>query len=249
MTTPEMDTRLANAVRAELMAIGTHHSRLKRQQRRTRALAIGIALIAIAGVTTGAAIVVNSVPGATTVTPLGGIVSATGTGTGTMDVGPAPAKAGAVIVTVTCLNPQGTISVDTRPQSKGFVGGFSTIYCERRSTPMTVKDGLLPKPGTTTITITADPGTRWKATAEYASSTTSAWGVNAHGQTYGLCDYDGCPDLTAAQVINGEEGYIYDREFAEFEGSGYIKVYKADGTTVIGRFAIGIVDGGSSPTP
>ena len=32
-----------------------------------------------------------------------------------------------------------------------------------------------------------------------------------------------------------------------FEGSGYINVYKSDGTTVIGRFAIGIPDDGSHP--
>ncbi|MEJ1231001.1 MAG: hypothetical protein WDM88_10845 [Galbitalea sp.] len=64
--------------------------------------------------------------------------------------------------------------------------------------------------------------------------------MNARGQTYGKCDYDGCPDLMAAQVINGEEGYVSSRELDAFRGTGYVKVYKSDGTTVIGRFAIGI---------
>ncbi len=248
MTTTEMDPQLASAVRAELLAIGTKHSRLQRQQRRTRALAIGIGLVVMAGATTGAAIAVNNVPGTTTVESLGGITTAIHTGTGTLDLGPVPAKAGAVIVNLTCLNRKGTVTVQTKPQSRDSSAAFVTLYCGKgRTRPAHITDGLLPKPGSTTITITADPGTKWKATAEYANSTTSAWGVNAHGQTYGLCDYDGCPDLIAAQVINGEEGYVSSEEWNAFEGSGYIKVYKSDGTTVIGRFAIGISDDGSHP--
>lgn len=244
MTTTEMDPQLAREVRAELTAIGTKHSRLQRHQQRVRALTVGIGILAIAGATTAAAIVVNNIPGSTTVAPLGGISTATHTGTGTIDLGPAPAKAGAVILNVTCLNQQGTVSIDTNPQNPGSGGDFATIYCSGRTTPVHIKDGLLPKPGSTTITITADPGTRWKATAEYASSSTSAWGVNAHGQTYGLCNHNGCPELMAAQELaHGEEGYIYSTE--TIRGTGYLKVYKSDGTTVIGRFAIGIPDDGN----
>jgi hypothetical protein len=246
MNAMEINPGFASAVRAELAAIGSKHSRLQRHQRRVRALVIVVGVIVIAGATTGAAIAVSNLPGTTTITPLGGFATATHTGTGTLDLGPVPAKAGAVIVNVTCLNREGTVSVPTNPQSRLFSGGFVTLYCGKgRTKPARIDDGLLPKPGGTTITITADPGTKWKATAEYASSTTSAWGVNAQGKTYGLCDYNGCPDLMAAQVINGEEGYIYAKEFGGFKGSGYIKVYKSDGTMVVGRFAIGIVEGGS----
>jgi hypothetical protein len=246
MSATEMNPKLASAVRAELAAIGTKHSRLQRHQRRVRTLVIVVGVIVIAVATTGAAIVVSNLPGTTTVTPLGGFAAATLTGTGTLDLGPVPEKAGAVIVNVTCLNKEGTVSVPTNPQSRLFSGGFVTLYCGKgRTKPAKIDDGLLPRPGSTTITITADPGTKWKATAEYASSVTSAWGLNAHGQTYGKCDYNGCPDLMAAQVINGEEGYIYAKEFGGFKGTGYIKVYESDGTTVVGRFAIGIVDGGS----
>jgi hypothetical protein len=249
MTRSEMDPTLAHAVRAELTAIGTTHSRLQRHQRRVRILAVGIGIVAIAGVTTAAAIVVNNLQGSTTVVPIGGISTATHTGTGTVDLGPAPADAGAVILRVTCLNQQGTVSIETKPQNPGSAGDFLTIYCDGRTTPVHITDGLLPKPGSTTITITADPGTKWKATAEYASSSTSAWGVNSRGQTFGLCNHNGCPDLMAAQVVNGEEAYVNTKEFDTFEGSGYIKVYKSDGTTVVGRFAIGIPDDGRTPVP
>jgi hypothetical protein len=246
MTRTEMDPQLAREIRAELAAIGTKHSRLQRHQRRVRALTVGVGVLAIVGATTAAAVVVSNIPGSTTVVPLGGISTATHTGTGTMDLGPAPAKVGAVILNVTCLNRQGTVSIETNPQNRGSSGDFVTIYCSGRTTPVHIKDGLLPKPGSTTITITADPGTRWKATAEYASSSTSAWGVNAHGQTYGLCNYKGCPNLMAAQELaHGEEGYIYSKEMDAFRGAGYLMVYKSDGTTVIGRFAIGIPDDGN----
>lgn len=249
MTRSEMDAKLAQSVRAELAAIGTTHSRLQRHQRRVRIVAVGVGIVAIAGVTTAAAIVVNHLPGATTVTPISGISSATHTGTGTIELGLAPANAGAVILRVTCLNQQGTVNVETMPQNPGSDGDFLTIYCDGRTTPVHITDGHLPKPGSTTITITADPGTKWKATALYASSSTSAWGVNSSGQTFGLCNHNGCPDLMAAQVINGEEGYISAEESGAFEGTGYIKVYKSDGTTVIGRFAIGIPDDGNTPVP
>lgn len=247
MTRTEMDPRLAGEIRAELAAIGTKHSRLQRHQRRVRALAVGVGVLAIAGATTAAAVVASNFPGSTTVVPLAGISTATYTGTGEMDLGPVPAQAGAVILTVTCLNRQGTVSIEANPQIHGSVADFLTIHCSGRTTPVHITDGLLPKPGSTTITITAAPGTRWRAIAQYASSSTSPWGVNARGQTYGLCDHDGCPDLMAAQVIHGEEGYVHSKEFDAFSGSGYIKVYKSDGTTVIGRFAIGIADDGSHP--
>jgi hypothetical protein len=251
MSTTEMDPQLARALRAELAAIGTKHSRLQRHQRRSRALAVGLGVFTIAGAITGAAIVVNSVPGSTTVAPLGGITSDSHTGTGTLDLGPVPASAGAVIIDLTCLNQQETLIVPTKPQAPGSPESFVTIYCSGRIDPVHIKDALLPKPGSTTITITADPQTRSKATAEYASSFTSAWAVNARGQTYGLCNHNGCPDLMAARIIDGQEAYISTKESTALIGSGYLN-YKSDGTTFVGQFPIGIPNDGhpiATPVP
>jgi hypothetical protein len=48
-------------------------------------------------------------------------------------------------------------------------------------------------------------------------------------QTFGKCDYNGCPDLIAVRVINGEEGYISSKEeriLAETGRTGYLNIYK-----------------------
>jgi hypothetical protein len=246
MNTTEINPEFARAVRAELTAIGTKSSRLQRQQRRTRGLALTIGALALAGATTGAAVIVNNFPGATTVTPLGQIVTATRTGTASLDLGPAPANAVAVIVDLTCLSSEGTVSVSTNPQSEGMrerPGGVEGD-CALVRKPLHILDGLLPTSGTTSITITATPGTEWKATAQYASSSTTPWGVNAQGQTYGVPNVHGLPDLTPAQATNGKQGYIANKELQAMRHDGYINVYESDGTTVIGKFPIGHVPGG-----
>jgi hypothetical protein len=243
MNTTEMNPEFARAVRAELIAIGTKSSRLQRQQRRTRSLALTIGALVLAGATTGAAVIVNSFPGATTVTPLGQIVTATHTGTASLDLGPAPAKAAAVVIDLTCLSSEGTVSVLTNPQTEGLSeqpGGLKGD-CALVRKPLHIDDGLLPASGTTSITITASPGTAWKATAQYASSSTTPWGVNAQGQTYGVPNVHGLPDLEPAQATNGKQGYIVTEELLAMDHDGYINVYESDGTTVVGKFPFGIV--------
>jgi hypothetical protein len=256
MNDPDLEPGFAATVRAELAAIGTKKSRLQRHQRRTRLAVAGIIVLAAAA-TTGAAIMVNSFPGGTTVAPRGEAVTVTRTGTATIDLGPASDGANTVIIDVTCVSDTGTISV---PSTNGFsqdaagkttpMVGMTWWDCAKRSTTVHFKDGFL-APGSTSITVTADPGTTWKAIAQYGGSTTSSFAVNAHGQTYGAPNAKyGFPDLQGAQATNGELGFIYVKEFGAFEGTGCINVYKSDGTTVIGKFGIGTVtcDSGSSTT-
>lgn len=238
MSATLMDPTLADAVRGELASIGTKNSLLQRHQRRSRALALTIGVVAVAGVTMGAAVVVNNLPGTTTIAPLGSIVTATHTGTATIDLGAAPAHADAVILDLTCLSPQGTVTVPT-DNSINSSGDSVTTECSMVESPTHIDDGLLPKAGTTTMTITADPGTSWKIVAQYASSATSAWGVNPNGQTYGVPNGKGMPDLQSAQATNGKVGYISTKQILSFPGKGYLNVYESDGTTVIGQFPIG----------
>jgi len=246
MTNTHMNADVARAVRTELEAIGTKHSRLQRHQRHARMLAIGIGALIIAGLTTGAAIVVNSFPGSTTVTPVGEPHSASGTGTGMLELGPKPAGASRVILTVQCRNSVGSFSIQSVPQNKGEAGDFVTFYCKRggrldshgKVDPWHMNDAAVPKPGSTSITITADRGTQWAATGQYATSSTKPWAKNAQGQSYGQCNVNGCPDLIGAQATNGKIGFVYIKQI----GPGpdrYISVYESYGTTVIGRFSIG----------
>jgi hypothetical protein len=260
-TTTTLDPDFASAVRAELAAIGTKKSRLRQHQRHTRLAITGIAAIAVAVATTGAALVVNGFPGSTTVTPLGTVVTATHTGTGTIDLGPVVKGATSIVIDVTCISHAGNISV---PSTSGFsedasgkvqpLVGMTGWDCAKRSTTVHIRDGYL-APHSASITVTADPGTTWRALARYASSTTSAFGVNAHGQTFGAANAkDGFPDLQGAQATNGKLGYISTKEWNAFRGRGYINVYESDGTTVIGKFSIGEGAGASTgstdvPTP
>lgn len=253
MNDSELDSGFATAVRAELVAVGTKASRLQRHQRRTRLAVAG--LIAVAALaTTGAALVVNSFPGSTTVAPIGKTVTVTRTGTATINLGTATHGANTVIIDVTCISDIGNISV---PSTNGFsqdaagkatpLVGAGEWNCATRKTTVHIKDGYL-APGSTSITVTADPGTTWKAVAQYGDATTSAWGVNAHGQTYGAPNgINGFPDLQGAEATNGKVGFIYVKEFDAFQGTGCINVYKSDGTTVIGKFGIGTTTCASDP--
>jgi len=258
VTTSEMRPEIASAVRAELSAIGTKSSRLRRHQRRARLLAVGVGAIIVGGLTTGAAIVVSHYPGTTTVTPVGSPHSATGTGPGTLDLGRAPAGSTRVVLTVRCLNSTGSISIAGLPQNPGDTGDVATFYCTGGGRvdshgvvrPWHMNDALPPKRGTTSIAITADPGTRWAITGRYASASTTPWGKNSRGQTYGACNANGCPDLQGAQATNGATGYIVSNDFDDFGlCSGYLPVYESDGTTVIGKFSIGMDDQGNPVSP
>ncbi|MCU1407337.1 MAG: hypothetical protein JWQ43_3640 [Glaciihabitans sp.] len=236
MTRTQMDTGFASGVRAELTAIGTRRSGLQRLQRRTRALALGVGALALAGATTGAAVVVANLPGATTVAPLGSSVSATFTGTGQIDLGPAPDNATSVLVDLSC--DVGQLALLTVPDADSAGPAWAGVDCAGSDGDVVhVDDGLLPPAGSTSITVTADDGTTWTATAQYATSSTTDWGTNADGQSYGVANVHGVPDLTRARADNGEWGYVYSAEAMATEGEGFLTVFGADGHTVVGQQA------------
>lgn len=238
MNTSTLDPIRAAAIERELLDIGTPTSRLQRRQRRARAVTISLGSFALVGALTGGAIVVSNLPGWTTVTPLGGIVTGSFVGSADVDLGAPPAGAAVVILDVTCTD-GGVMEVPLAGDGNPSV----TWDCSdpiRRDT-IRIPDGRLPTSGTTFISVTAEPGTEWTVTAQYGTSDTTAWGVNERGQTYGIPNVNGVPELSAALATNGEQGYISQEELAAFEGEGFINVYESDGITVIGRFPIGDV--------
>jgi len=243
MSTIEMDTGFARGVRAELTAIGTKNSQLQRHQRRARAVATSVGAVVMVGALTGAALVISNLPGTTTVVPLGNEVTATHTGTASIDLGPAPANATVAVVDLTCVSGQGWVSLLTVP-TKGDEGpsGAGVDCAVNAGRTIRIEDSLLPAAGTTSITVTADAGTTWSATAQYGTSSTSEWGVNANGQTYGVPNVDGVPDLTPARASNGEWGYVFSDDLLAMDREGFINVYRADGTTIIGQQAFHIVE-------
>lgn len=237
MNTTTLSPSVAAAIENELAAIGTADSRLQRNQRRARRLTFVLGTLAGAAVLTGGALVAVGFPGETATTPIGRVITGTYTGTASLDLGIAPAGAGAVILDVTCIQGGGVITVPLNGRNADAV----SWDCDVRTDTTHIIDGKLPDPGSTSITITADPGTRWSVIAQYATTSTTEWGLNENGQTYGVPNENGLPDLSPALATNGEVGYIFNRELMSFrEGEeGFINVYESDGTTVIGQFFIG----------
>jgi hypothetical protein len=253
MTPQTLDSDFSDTVRAELGAIGTRASRLERRQRRSRLAVAGALALGVAAATTGAALTVGGFPGSTTVTRAGDDVTVEQTGTATIELGRGEG-ANTVILDVTCLGDRGSIHVPTTSGFEQDADGSvhtqvtsATWNCAEVSRTVHISDGYLAD-GATSITITADPGTRWKAVARYGQATTSDWGVNANGQTFGEPNgRNGFPDLQGVQASNGRIGWALTRDMNVFHACGdAIPVYESDGTTVIGEFVFG--DPGACPT-
>src|SRR5471030_4639 len=98
-------------------------------------------------------------------------------------------------------------------------------------------------------TITTTPDARWRLIATYASVTTTAWGVNASGQTYGVQNKHGIPDLIAVTATNHRSGYVYadqlntpspktpSQAIAQNNAPPRtLTVYQSDGKTPTGKF-------------
>jgi hypothetical protein len=179
------------------------------------------------------------VPGGDVTTPLATPVPVVGIGKQTVDLGTPPAGANAVTISLTCLTagtfvfPDGGSEICNGPDD-GQHPGIDSV-------PLT--------PRQDSITITATPGARWRLTAVYSTVTTTPWGVNASGQTYGAANQHGTPDLVAVIATNRRTGYVYanqlyppppkTRSQAAAENNAAPRtftVYESDGKTAIGRF-------------
>ncbi|PZF58724.1 hypothetical protein DEI81_14445 [Curtobacterium sp. MCBD17_013] len=227
----DMQPQTALAIRAELAAIGTRASGLQRRQRRARVTAALVGVAAVGLTTSAAALVASGVPGSTTTAAIGAATTATHTGPALVDIGKAPDRAGAVIVDITCLNHVGMVKVST-------VDGGGAGYSCRDGGSMHVTDGRTPAEGRSRFSIEASPGTRWRAVLRYASSVTSVWGLNAEGQTYGVENKHGHPDLVPATADNGREGWVFWNDVDLAEETATVDVYESDGETVIGHTTV-----------
>lgn len=221
----DMHPETAAAIRAELAAIGTRHSGLQRRQRRSRLVASVAGIAAVAVTTSAAALVAAGLPGTTTTAATGATTTVTRTGPALVDIGRAPDSADAVVVEIRCRNHIGMVTVPT-------VGDGGSGRSCREGGSLRVVDGRLPAAGTTTVSIEASPGTRWTASLRYASAVTSEWGVNAHGETYGVENATGHPDLVPGRTDDGRRGWVRWDEAAVADD---VDVYETDGVTVIGR--------------
>ncbi|USQ81449.1 hypothetical protein NF556_07315 [Ornithinimicrobium faecis] len=198
----------------------------------------------------------NVMPGGTRVTHLSEPITVTKAGTTTVELGEKPTGATGVAMVLDCLS----AGEFTYPDGASMICDAS----DAREESVTEEDFVVAPyvidlaEGTDTIEIRAADGARWQVTTAYVSTEVTEWGVNAKGQTYGVQNENGEPDLISAIATNGQTGYASVAEMnaavgpeptspehalkmqEERAGQTFsVPVYESDGETVIGEFVIG----------
>ena len=258
MTTREMDPVFASALREALIANVERTPRLRRRWRWRLGIGVCAGSVFVGG---GVALAagVFSPPGAPLDTQLGNIIVVTRTGSATIDIGPAPATATNVSLTLTCL------SVGTFDFPDGSSMTCSGADISGASGTSVQSTEVIPlQPGQHTVTIDTSANASWTLQATYVNRVTTSWGTNASGQTYGVTNQNGTPDLVAVSIDQGKvQGYVKASDINCASGNYVvhspaqalawdaasknrnisIPVYESDGRTVIGVF---VIDGGGS---
>ena len=241
----QMSQTFAVALRAELVEC-VRRDAVPSRRRWWKAAAFTVATLVAAGSGVAIADQFGTTPGSNVVTPLAATVTVSASGTQTVELGKAPAGANHIDIKLTCLTAGRFVVAD----------GASLVCTEghpgRDDTAGTILYGLPLAPRQHTTTITAASGARWRLEATFSKVTTTAWGINANGQTYGVANANGTPDLVAAVATNGKDGYIYASQLQQpnytspaqalaaqkHHHSGALRVYELDGKTVIGTFVL-----------
>jgi hypothetical protein len=258
MSTREMDPVFTAALREVLIATVEDTPRVRRRWRWRFGAGMFVSSTLVAsGVALAAG--VFSPPGSPIDTPLGSVVSVTRTGSATIEIGPPPARATDLSLTLTCL----TVGTFDFPNGSSL----SCDAADLRQPPPDAQDAIevVPlSPGEHTVTIETSANASWTLQAMYVNRVTTPWGTNASGQTYGVQNQNGTPDLIAVVVDQGKtHGYVKSAELscaargdvqtlaqalawdkASQNRNISIPVYESDGATVIGTF---IIRGASGP--
>lgn len=214
--TVQIDETFAAALRAglvEQVVTGNSKPRLLRSR---RWLAWAGALLGLGAAGGGIAYAAGawSLPGSDTVAHVAAPVTATGNGTQAVELGTPPSGTTVIDIRLTCLT-AGTFST---PDG-------ASISCDSNDlgTRSNTMSYTLPVvPGLHGTTITAVAGTRWRLTATYSTVTTSPWGINAYGKTYGVANEHGTPDLVAVIASNGDSGYVYSDQLEQAQHQGAV---------------------------
>jgi hypothetical protein len=260
MSTQLMDPVFASALRDRLAAVVQETPRLRRRWRWRLGTGVLAGSVALAG---GVAVAAGlfSQPGATNDTPLSSIVTATRTGTATIELGSAPVGATKISLTLTCL----TVG------SFGYPDG-SSMSCDASDlthAPLyrTSLEVVPLRPGEQTVTITTSANASWTLQAVYVNQVVTPWATNANGETYGVANRTGTPDLVAVAFDGGKrQGYVKSSDINCANGGSEIRspaqalawqaasknrnvsvpVYQSDGTTEIGTFLMGDASGAAA---
>jgi len=250
MSTPQMSERYADAFRERLV----RHVAEQRSPRHRRRVALGTGatlVFLLGGAVAAGASGWLTLPGATEVEELGAMHTQTLTGTASVDLGPRPEGASAVSISFVCLSP-GSFTFDD--------GASVTCGENDQGTEATHLMAVSSLEGNL-VTITTSADAFWTLRAGYVSTEITDWIVNESGQTYGVSNENGTPDLIAVIATNGEQGFVTRRDLEDADGTtaaqsfttpddalrwqqehaGEVKlipVYAEDGITQVGEFRI-----------
>jgi hypothetical protein len=259
MSTMEMNPDFTAALREVLVATVRDTPRARRRWRWRAGTGVFLGLTVVAG---GAALAsgVFSLPGAPVNSPLGDVVTASRTGTATIDLGVPPATTTDVSLALTCLTVGTFYFPNGSSMSCNSADVAHTPPIDRQASevvPLTA--------GVDTVTIKTSANASWTLQAIYVNQVTSPWGVNAGGETYGVANQRGTPDLIA--VNQGIAGYVKASDLNCAAGGDVkspaealawekvsqhrnvsVPVFQSDGVTVIGSFILGNATGPDART-
>lgn len=191
-------------------------------------------------------------PGGTRVVELDAPLITKVTGEGTVALGTRTPETNAVTLSIWCLS-GGTLRMPFPGGGSIKCGAEEAVSADDR--PISAGNIIKLEPGVDSLKFKASQGSQWQVETTYVRAVQTPWGVNANGDTYGVTNDDGDPDLVAVQATNGRSGYAYATEIegptptspaealAQQEAnegkSRSIPVYESDGETVIGEFVMG----------
>ena len=240
-----MDETYAASLRSALVERVQTGARATSRRRRRRIIATAIIGLGIVGGGVAAAAGYVTAPGDDDVQRLATAVTGEHTGPAVVELGVAPAGADHIELQLTCLT-AGTFT---------FADGAAlTCSSSDAATGLATGTYRLPlRPGQHTTAIETSGKARWRLSVTYSSVRTTAWGVNESGQTYGVANANGTPDLVSVAAPNGKVGYVDRRELegptptSPTEALAWqngpqedvqLPVYESDGKTVIGLFPV-----------
>jgi len=261
--TDSMDPTFADGLR-ELLVRRVEEAPRRRRLGRWR---WGVGLVLAAGLLGGGTALaagLGVLPGADEHVELSAPVAVTEVGTATIDLGPRPKGASQVQLTLNPLDAgtyalgRGGASV-TVPPSQAAAARSSDPSVPSAVTTAYLELFQLDESGTSFTITTSSPTLRWTAVLIWVSKHTTEWATNASGQTYGVLNDKGAPDLIAVTATNGRDGYVFRKDLDDADGTTasrsftspqdaldwqkahqgkhvYIPVYESDGTTKIGVF-------------
>ena len=220
-----------------------------------------VLVVGLLGGGTALAVQLEVLPGAQAHSDLAAPVSVTSTGTATIQLGPRPKDAAQLYLSLTAFD-AGSFGLGRGGSYAMFSpADIAVATTPRKNRTTAYLEVFQLDPGGTSFTITtSSPTLRWTATLTWVSARTTAWATNAAGQTYGVQNDKGTPDLIAVTATNGKDGYVYSKDLDEIDGTtasksfsspqqalewqkthhgGDIPAYTSDGTTKIGTFHVG----------